>query len=146
VCDSCHFVDDQMSFLREETRRRGFDTADGLHMGPCELYRRQSHTIGPDGSLYACPGFTGDNALSVGHISGRRDTRQAEAAGRFERLAPWRQCGDCSFIPVCGGGCAVAAHTELGDMEAPSCHKRSFEAALVSLAADTVGAPAREIQ
>ncbi|MCX6551943.1 MAG: radical SAM protein [Acidobacteria bacterium] len=146
VCDSCHFADDQMSFLREETRRRGFRTADGVHMGPCELYRRHSHTIGPDGSLYACPGFTGDNALSVGHISGRRDTVQADAAGRFERLAPWRQCGDCSFIPVCGGGCAVAAHTELGDMDAPSCHKRSFESALVSLAEEAVGDPSGRIQ
>jgi uncharacterized protein len=146
VCNNCHFVDDQMSFLREETRRRGFATGDGLHMGPCELYRRHSHTIGPDGSLYACPGFTGENALSVGHIAGRRDAVQADSAGRFERLAPWRQCGDCSFIPVCGGGCAVAAYTELGDMAAPSCHKRSFESALMSLAEEAAGEAAREIQ
>ncbi|MEW5982331.1 MAG: radical SAM protein [Acidobacteriota bacterium] len=137
VCDSCHFVDDQMSFLRDETVRRGFRAPDGLHMGPCELYRRHSHTIGPDGALYACPGFTGDNALSVGHINGLTSPHAAESAARFDRLAPWRQCGDCSFIPVCGGGCAVAAHTELGDMEAPSCHKRAFESALVSVAEET---------
>jgi len=146
VCDNCHFVDDQMSFLREETRRRGFATADGVHMGPCELYRRHSHTIGPDGSLYACPGFTGEFALSVGHIEDRRDPVQAEAAGRFDRLAPWRQCGDCAFIPVCGGGCAVAAHAELGDMEAPSCHKRSFESALTSLAEEAARETAGRIQ
>ena len=146
ACDECHFVDDKMSFLREETRRRGFPTADGVHMGPCELYRRHSHTIGPDGSLFACPGFTGEFALSVGHIAGRPDTEQAKAAGRFDALAPWRQCGDCAFIPVCGGGCAVAAHAELGDMEAPSCHKRSFESALVSLAEEAAGEAAREIQ
>lgn len=146
VCDNCHFVDEQMSFLREETRRRGFATADGVHMGPCELYRRHSHTIGPDGSLYACPGFTGEHALAVGHISGRRDAVQADAAGRFETLAPWRQCGDCSFIPVCGGGCAVAAHAELGDMEAPSCHKPVFESALISLAEQAAGASAGRVQ
>jgi uncharacterized protein len=115
-------------------------------MGPCELYRRHSHTIGPDGSLFACPGFTGEFALSVGHIGGRRGPVQAEAASRFDALAPWRQCGDCAFIPVCGGGCAVAAHAELGDMEAPSCHKRSFESALVSLAEEAAGEAAREIQ
>lgn len=134
VCDSCHFVDDQMSFLNEETKRRGFRAPDGLHMGPCELYRRHSHTIGPDGSLYACPGFTGNNALSVGHITGRVGPLEAEAAERFATLAPWRQCGDCSFIPVCGGGCAVAAHTEIGDLASPSCHKRAFESALASTA------------
>jgi uncharacterized protein len=135
-----------MSFLREETRRRGFPTADGVHMGPCELYRRHSHTIGPDGSLFACPGFTGEFALSVGHIAGRRDPVQAKAAGRFAALAPWRQCGDCAFIPVCGGGCAVAAHAELGDMDAPSCHKRSFESALNSLAEEAAREPAGRIQ
>jgi uncharacterized protein len=126
-----------MSLLREETRRRGFPTPDGVHMGPCEVYRRHSHTIGPDGSLFACPGFTGEFALSVGHIDGRQNAEQAAAARRFDRLAPWRQCGDCPFIPVCGGGCAVAAHAELGDMNAPSCHRRSFESALASLAEET---------
>jgi uncharacterized protein len=146
ACDGCHFADEQMAMLREETKRRGFPTADGVHMGPCELYRRHSHTIGPDGSLYACPGFTGDNALAVGHISAGTDGVQSEVASRFERLAPWRQCGDCSFIPVCGGGCAAASHAELGDMEAPSCHKRAFESALVSLAEDAVGALAGGVQ
>jgi uncharacterized protein len=145
-CDSCHFVDEAMSFLQEETRRRGFPTSDGVHMGPCELYRRHSHTIGPDGSLFACPGFTGEFALAVGHIDGRRNKGLAAAARRSERLAPWRQCGDCAFIPVCGGGCAVAAHAELGDMDAPSCHKRSFETALVSLAENAAGRQAGEIQ
>jgi uncharacterized protein len=146
VCDSCNVVDDAMSFLREETRRRGFSTADGVHMGPCDLHRRHSHTIGPDGALFACPGFTGDLALSVGHIDGRRDAGQAAAGRRFDALAPWRQCGDCAFIPVCGGGCAVAAHAELGDMDAPSCHKRSFEAALASLAEEAAREQAGGIQ
>ena len=146
ACDSCHFVDEQMSMLREETKRRGFPTPDGVHMGPCELYRRHSHTIGPDGALYACPGFTGDNSLAVGHTTAPPEAAQAESAARFERLAPWRQCGDCSFIPVCGGGCAVASHAELGDMEAPSCHKRAFESALVSLAEEAAGAIAGGVQ
>ncbi len=145
-CDSCNLADDQMSFLREETRRRGFPAPDGVHMGPCEIFRRHSHTVGPDGSLYACPGFTGEHAMSVGHIDGRREADHAAAARRLERLAPWRHCGDCPFIPVCGGGCAVAAHAELGDMDAPSCHKRSFEAALTSLAAEAAGPHAGGVQ
>ena len=146
ACGACHFVDDTMSFLREETRRRGFPTPDGVHMGPCEVHRRHSHTIGPDGSLFACPGFTGEYALSVGHIDGRRSAEQAASASRFERLAPWRHCGDCPFIPVCGGGCAVAAHAELGDMNAPSCHRRSFESALASLAEEAARDSAGGVQ
>jgi uncharacterized protein len=141
VCDTCHFVDEKMSFLRDETRKRGFPTPDGVHMGPCEIHRKHAYTLGPDGDLYACPGFTGDATESVGHIDGRDDALRRAAAERFERLTPGKdECGDCGFVPVCGGGCSVAAHTELGDMHQPSCHKGAFESALVSLAQRTVAA------
>jgi uncharacterized protein len=141
VCDSCHFVDEKMAYLRDETRRRGFPTPDGVHMGPCEIHRRHAYTIGPDGSLYACPGFTGDVKESTGHIDGREDSLRQAAAERFERLSPHKEeCGDCSYIPVCGGGCSVASHTEAGDMNSMSCHRGAMESALVSLAQRTAAA------
>jgi uncharacterized protein len=136
ACDSCHFLDDQMAFLRDETKKRGFATTDGVHMGPCEIHRRHAHTIGPDGDLYACPGFTGDRKMSTCHIDGRADAYRSAASRRFEQLAAWKECRDCAFIPVCAGGCTVASHSELGDMNAPNCHKKSFEAGVVSLARD----------
>ncbi len=137
-CDACHFVDEQLAFLRAETRRHGFPTPDGVHMGPCEIHKRHAHTIGPDGSLYACPGFAGEAAQAVGHIGGTRPGH-AGVAARFSSIAAWKQCGDCAFIPVCGGGCAVASHNELGDMHAPTCHKGSFDTALAALAQDVAG-------
>lgn len=138
ICDTCHFNDEKMAFLREETVKHGFQTADGVHMGPCELHRQHAYTVGPEGSLYACPGFAGEASLSVGHIDGRADATRQAMAGEFEALAAWKQCGDCAFIPVCGGGCAVAAHNELGDKHSPSCHKTSMEMSLVSLAQQAV--------
>ena len=140
VCDTCHFADDKMSFLREEAKRRGFPTVDGVHMGPCQIHRQHSHTIGPDGSLYACPGFTGEQALSTGHIDGRQERWREAARERFDAIGAWKNCGDCAFIPVCAGGCSTASHTELGDMNTPTCHKRSFESALISLAHDAASA------
>jgi uncharacterized protein len=98
-CDSCHMLDDQMAFLREETKKRGFPTIDGVHMGPCEIHRSHAHTISPDGSLYACPGFAGDATQSVGHIDGRQEPARSHAASRFEALSAWQECRDCSFIP-----------------------------------------------
>ena len=136
VCDSCNFVDEKMAFLREETKKRGFATADGVHMGPCEIHKAHSHTIGPDGSLFACPGFAGEALQSTGHIDDRREEYRTQAQRNFERLAAWEQCHDCAFIPVCAGGCTVAAHNELGDMHAPNCHKTSFEAGVVAIARD----------
>jgi uncharacterized protein len=134
VCDTCNFVDEKMSYLREETKKRGFKTMDGVHMGPCEIHKSNAHTIGPDGSLFACPGFAGEALQSTGHIDGRTEEYRSQALRNFERLSAWEECNDCAFIPVCAGGCTVASHNELGDMHAPNCHKSSFEAGLVTLA------------
>jgi uncharacterized protein len=134
ACDSCNFAAEKMSYLRDETIRRGFPTPDGVHNGPCHVHAKHAHTIGPDGSLYACPGFTGERGLSTGHIDDRRDVFRESAREKFERLRPWKECGDCAFIPVCAGGCLVASQTQLGDMNLPTCHKPSFESALISLA------------
>ncbi len=139
-CDSCHFADEKMAFLRSETKKRGFPTPDGVHMGPCEIHRRHAYTIGPEGSLYACPGFTGEPTMAVGHIERSSTPLHERASDQFERLGAWQKCGDCSFIPVCGGGCSVASHSELGDMNVPTCHKPAMEAALLSFAAELVGA------
>jgi uncharacterized protein len=142
VCDSCNVVDDKMSYLREETKKRGFATADGVHMGPCEIHKGHAHTIGPDGSLFACPGFAGEALQSTGHIDGRQEGYRTQALRNFEKLSAWEMCNDCAFIPVCAGGCTVAAHNELGDMHAPNCHKPSFEAGLIALAHEAARAQA----
>ena len=139
-CDSCHSLDDQMTFLRDETRRYGFNTPDGVHNGPCHVHMKHAHTIGPDGSLYACPGFTGEKHMSVGHIDDRRDPFRESVRGKFDRLSPWNACGDCAFIPVCAGGCIAASHMTLGDMNTPACHKRTYESAVISLAHQLAGA------
>src|SRR5882762_6966309 len=97
VCDSCHFVDEKMQFLRDETRKRGFPTPDGVHMGPCEIHRRHAYTIGIDGGLYACPGFGSEVTQSIGHIDGRQEPARKAAAAYFDRLNPHKdECGDCS--------------------------------------------------
>jgi len=139
-CDTCNLLDDKMDYLREETKKHGFATSDGVHVGPCHVHYGNAHTIGPDGSLYACPGFTGDQAMSTGHIDDRREAARESVRERFLRLSPWKECGECAFIPVCAGGCVTASHVQLGDMNAPTCHKRSFESALLTLAHDVASA------
>jgi uncharacterized protein len=134
ACDSCHTMEDQITSIREETQRHGFPTNDGVPKGMCHVHKTHAHTIGPDGSLYACPGFTGQLAMSTGHIDDRRDSWRESALEKFERLHPWKECGDCAFIPTCAGGCVAASHSQLGDMNTPTCHKPSYESALISLA------------
>ena len=93
-CDSCHFVDETMGFLREETKKRGFPTIDGVHMGPCEIHRKHAQTIGPDGALYACPGFTGESTLRHRPHHRRPDAGPGEGGRHLRphrRLAPVRR-------------------------------------------------------
>jgi uncharacterized protein len=144
ACDSCNVLDDKLTFLRQETTRLGFPTHDGVHNGPCHVHKQHAHTIGPDGSLYACPGFTGQLALSTGHIDDRKESWRESAREKFLRLSPWKECGDCAYIPVCAGGCVAASHSQLGDMNLPTCHKRSFDSALISLAHTAASAAQQE--
>ena len=51
-------------------------------------------------------------------------------------------CGDCALVPVCGGGCSVAAHNEQGDLGAPSCHRPGMLVALGEIAAAAATVPA----
>jgi uncharacterized protein len=146
ACDSCHTMEDQITFIREETQRHGFPTYDGVPKGMCHVHKTHAHTIGPDGSLYACPGFTGQLAMSTGHIDDRRDSWRESALDKFERLHPGKECGDCAYIPTCAGGCVAASHSQLGDMNAPTCHKPSFESAVISLAHSVSSSPAWELQ
>ena len=135
-----------MAFLREETKKRGFPTVDGVHMGPCEIHREHAHTIGPDGVAVRLPGLRRRRAAV--HRPHRRPHRRRGARRRrrsFEQLAAWKECNDCAFIPVCAGGCTVAAHTELGDMNTPNCHKPTFEAGLIALARDAAAARGAEL-
>jgi len=142
TCDSCHVLDDKLAFIRQETKRHGFPTHDGVHNGPCHVHKQHAHTIGPEGSLYPCPGFTGQLATSTGHIDDRKDSRRETAREKFNQLHPWTECGDCAYIPVCAGGCVAASHAQVGDMNTPTCHKPSFESALISLAHDAASAAA----
>jgi uncharacterized protein len=134
TCESCSFLDEKMIFLREETHRHGLPGPTGVPGGPCHVHHENAHTIGPDGSLYACPGFTGEKALSTGHISGHTDAWRESNKRKFDTLDPWKECGDCAFLPVCAGGCLTASYSQLGDVNTPTCHKPTFESAVIALA------------
>jgi uncharacterized protein len=139
ACDSCGGLEDKWTALREDTKRHGFSTNDGVPKGMCHVHRTHAHTIGPEGSLYACPGFTGQLAMSTGHIDDRKEALRESAFEKFARLHPWKECGDCAFIPTCAGGCVAASHSQTGDMNTPTCHKSSFESALIALAHEAAG-------
>ena len=125
---------DPFTRLRADARAFGFNTADATRQGPCHVHMAHAHTIGPDGARYACPGFTGTQAIPVGHVNGTTTAVMRQGQQAFERLRPWDACGDCAFIPVCAGGCVASSYGQGGDLNRPACHKRGLEAAVIERA------------
>ena len=134
VCDNCNFLDEKMSFLREETVKRGFPTVDGVHMGPCEIHKHHAHTIGPDGSLYACPGFAGDAKESTGHIDGREEAWRSRQPGASTSSRRGRNATTARSSRSAPAAAASRRTPSSADMNKPNCHKSSFEAGLITLA------------
>ena len=68
------------------------------------------------------------------HAVGRPHRRPAGAGAAHAALAVrgarrrGRSADDCAFIPVCAGGCTVAAYNELGSIDKPNCHKTAIQA------------------
>ena len=109
--------------------RRGFPTMDGVHMGPCEIHKQHAHTIGPDGSLYACPGFAGEAAQSTGHIDGRDEQwRGAAAAPLRESSRPGRSVTTARSSRSAPAAAASPRTPSCSTCTKPNCHKTSFEA------------------
>src|SRR5439155_22564352 len=93
-----------------------------------------AHAASPAGSLYACAGLPGENAMSTGRSSGRTDSWRDSNRRKFDSCDPWKECGDCAYMPTCAGGCLTASYSQLSDVNTPTCHKPTFESAVISLA------------
>ena len=136
-----------MTFLREETKRHGFPTPDGVHNGPCHVHMTARAHDRPGRIALRVPGVHGRaGAVDRAHRRPAATPWRESAREQFDRLSPWKECGDCAFIPVCAGGCLAASHSQLGDMNLPTCHKPSFESAVISLAHDVASACLGRVQ
>ncbi|WP_243441125.1 thioether cross-link-forming SCIFF peptide maturase [Dethiobacter alkaliphilus] len=112
-----------------------------LHQGPCAKKRAQGCGAGaaylavtPEGSLYPCHQFAGDEDFCCGHVdSGVKDgllTRFAAVDSANKEA-----CRDCFARFFCGGGCHAAAWSMNQDMEKPyelgcTLHRKRVECGL----------------
>ena len=68
------------------------------------------------------------------HVPAKEVGAPVDVVLGFDTLDPWKECGDCAFMPVCAGGCVTASYSQLGDVNTPTCHKPAFESAVIALA------------
>lgn len=105
--------------LREELMKRGFGVP---KPGPfsCMIELESDLAVDADGRCYKCPAFMGHEGYAVGDLR----------AG-FSPTAPsygydiWRreECLDCSWLPLCFGGCRFMKLVEAGAVTGVSCQR-----------------------
>jgi uncharacterized protein len=99
------------------------DALQGL-VGPCELHWKNNYTIDPDGRVYKCPVVAGIPGMEVAQVA----SPAPEKVAPLVELRPWEKCGDCSYLPVCVGGCLGSKYLKTGRRDQVACKLEMFEA------------------
>src|SRR5256886_836875 len=92
-------------------------------LGPCELHWKNNYTIDPEGRVYKCPAVAGLPGLEVAQVA----SSAPEKIAPLLELRPWEKCGDCSYLPVCVGGCLGGNFLKTGRRDEVACKKGMFE-------------------
>lgn len=132
--DICTYSDIDVKdilWFKQETKKKGFSTREGISLGPCEAARENSYTIDPDGKIYKCCGFVGRERFKIGDLQDGLN----EENTRFMTVDLWRtrDCLGCKYIPLCGGGCRSSAYVRYKDFNRFACELKYFNTVLPEL-------------
>ena len=114
--------------LREEVQDHGYRPFSRIKLGPCEAIRENTYIVDPTGRLYKCAAMVGREDLALGSICDDFDSVLFGAQNiSFMTADPWKNCGDCKFLPICGGGCRMSALSANKAVNGVTCEKAYFE-------------------
>jgi uncharacterized protein len=113
-------------YLREAILRHGFNTPKPKPAG-CMVEFVNDVVVGFDGSLYKCPAFMGCESLRVGSL--------ADGVGDYHashNLDIWKndECLECSYLPLCFGGCRFLRRLNTGSIDGLDCRRAYYDAVL----------------
>ena len=127
----CNYEDDVIVRANENIRKlmehKGLPTRNVMAIAACPLTRQHSGvTIDQRGRIYKCNSMLGYPEFSVGDI---REEGFNEKHEEFLNIDAWRTCPqDCTYLPMCSGGCRFMAFLEKKDFSAPTCKKKYLDA------------------
>jgi uncharacterized protein len=111
-------------FLREEVLKRGY-RAQKVMPQACGVQQTENVIVNHDGTLYKCPGLIGRKGFCIGDLKmGIKDYRQTHNLDSYKN----KKCLDCSYLPLCFGGCRYMKIISDGTMEGVDCRKPLFDA------------------
>ncbi len=122
----CNY-DDQMLVesqrkINRYMQQRGLPMRSGMSTSVCPVTRDEAGiTIDQKGYLYKCNSMLGHKEFSTGHVS---EAEYNERHQEFLGLDVWKQCPvDCTYMPMCSGGCRLSSFLNNQHFNRPTCHK-----------------------
>lgn len=122
----CNYEEDSLvqanRKIRELMIRYGLEMKSGMSTSVCPVTRDESGvTIDQQGRLFKCNSMLGHPELSTGHV---RDNDYNEQHRTFVHLDVYNQCPqDCTYMPMCSGGCRLSSFLKNQNFRTPTCHK-----------------------
>ncbi len=99
--------------LFEEAVNRGFNIFFS-EWSPCWLSSERWFMVGCNGDIYKCPSFVGNKRFVVGNVF---EERLNSEYYRQVNFCSWKECLDCKYVGVCGGGCRFRRYAESGVLD-----------------------------
>lgn len=123
------FDEHQVSVMmrtRDYVQSKGLPVNNQIGIGPCELHRKSFFGIDMTGKLYKCSAMVGREKFASGDVwQGEDKVKVTQRMGKG--IQPWKDCGNCAFIPVCAGGCKAVGYERYEDFTVGSCDKLYFK-------------------
>jgi uncharacterized protein len=95
---------------------------------PCMFGREDNYLVDPYLELYNCWGFVGQKDMKVGFIDENGET--VFNYEYYEQMSrnplEFEECSDCTYLPLCCGGCAGHSYLENGTYHSSICRKYSY--------------------
>ncbi|MBX7147534.1 radical SAM protein [bacterium] len=120
-----HHVEVMMR-TRNYIQSKNLPSNDQIGIGPCELHRKSFFGVDMTGKLYKCSAMVGKEQFASGDIWQGADIKKVDER-MGTGITPWKDCGDCAFIPVCAGGCKAVGFERYQDFSIGSCDKLYFK-------------------
>jgi uncharacterized protein len=126
ACTSEPWLIEASLYLREEILKRGWNTPK-LKLAGCMVEFDNDLVVGWDGSVYKCPAFMGWDDLKIGTlVDGVLDYRKSHNMDVWKK----QECLECSYLPLCFGGCRFLRRLQTGAIDGVDCRKQYFDEAL----------------
>jgi uncharacterized protein len=88
----------------------------------CEFLSEHAYIVDPFGDIYKCEGLAGMKAHRAGVLNDDGSVEKTPVFDAWVSRDPVEtDCGECVYLPACGGGCPCLTFEEKGTYHSGGC-------------------------